>query len=47
MEKNDTVVIQKTDLTEYALSLGIWNALIGGLPKDTEEVEITAVRKVA
>lgn len=34
------VMIQKSDFTDYALNLGVWDALVEGMPADTEEVEV-------
>lgn len=46
-----TLNIRREDLSEYGLSLGIWEILTDdmGLPANTSEVEITisAARKVA
>lgn len=44
-----TGVIAKTDFTEYALSLGVWDTLCemaGVDPKTAEEVEITEAKEV-
>lgn len=44
-----TAVIAKTDLTDYAIKLGVWDALCemaGVDPKTTEEVEATEAKEV-
>jgi hypothetical protein len=38
-----TVIIYKDDLTDYAIQLGIWEALTEGLGRDIEEVEVIRV----
>jgi hypothetical protein len=46
-EKRNTVVIERGDLSEHGLDLGIWDALTEGLPPNTEQVEILVLRKFA
>lgn len=44
-----SAVIAKTDLTDYAIKLGVWDALceMAGLdPKTTEEIEATEAQAV-
>ena len=38
-----SVVLRKSDLTSYAIELGIWETLTEGLPEETEEETIARV----
>ena len=48
MATGKRVVISKTDLTDYAIKLGVWDALVEGIPggdpvDGVESVEVMAL----